>query len=239
MLDSLLNLSRASKLAIAMALDVGLLVICLWAAFALRLSALWPPEVQAFWWLFVLAPITAIPFFVRTGVYHTVIRYIRRRSFRIIAQAVSLHVLVLAGIMIVRGFEDFPRSVLIIYWLICLMAVGGIRFTGRTLLKHLLKARHSPTKVVIFGAGAPGAELAYAMQEGSTYLPIAFVDDKRKLQGTHVHGLIVYPSGELNQLVEKLAVDEVLLAIPSASRARAARSARNCVDRSGDSIRPA
>jgi FlaA1/EpsC-like NDP-sugar epimerase len=214
------SLSRSHKRMVAAALDVTVLPICLWAAFALRLSSIWPQQLQMFWWLFLVAPATALPIFAQSGLYSAVIRYIGSGSFYMIARAVGIHGLVVSGLMAVVGFRGFPRSVLIIYSLLCLLAVAGLRYGGRSVLHYHLNTKTSPRRVLIFGAGSAGAELAHALQNGSCYLPVAFVDDKRLLHGNHVQGLKVYPTAALPRLIEKFSIDEILLAIPAASRAR-------------------
>ncbi|MCP4301345.1 MAG: polysaccharide biosynthesis protein [Gammaproteobacteria bacterium] len=74
--------------------------------------------------------------------------------------------------------------------------------------------------VVIYGAGAGGAQLTEALFIGDDYLPVALVDEKSALHGTRIQGLKVYPSADLENIVARTGATGILLAIPSASRRR-------------------
>jgi FlaA1/EpsC-like NDP-sugar epimerase len=74
--------------------------------------------------------------------------------------------------------------------------------------------------VVIYGAGEAGAELAIALMAGRTYQPVAYVDEKRSLIGTLIHGVPVVPPEEVHAAVRTEGVRTILLAIPTASRVR-------------------
>jgi hypothetical protein len=62
------------------ALDAVLLIIVSWMAFALRLSMWWPPQVAELLWLFIVAPLAALPVFYVLRVYHSVLRYMSNRA---------------------------------------------------------------------------------------------------------------------------------------------------------------
>lgn len=90
----------------------------------------------------------------------------------------------------------------------------------RGFLQWKSRSHDSLKKVVIYGAGAAGAELAETLQVGHEFLPVAFIDDKHALHGSEIRGLKVYPTSELDELINKCGAGEVLLAVPSAPRAR-------------------
>ncbi|MCS3462833.1 FlaA1/EpsC-like NDP-sugar epimerase [Citrobacter sp. JUb117] len=76
------------------------------------------------------------------------------------------------------------------------------------------------TRVVIYGAGASGRQLLPALSQMDEYYPVAFVDDNRALQGQVIHGVSVFAPEKLAWLVEKYEAKKILLAMPSANRAR-------------------
>jgi FlaA1/EpsC-like NDP-sugar epimerase len=208
------------KLPAIMALDGLLLPLSLWTAFALRFNSWWPGEIQELWWLFITAPLIAMPIFIRNGLYRAVLIYISSQAFFTIVKAVSLHVLVLLGIVLVVGLQNGFMTLFAIYWLVALTLVGGSRAILRAVLRWYTRTKNSSTDVVIYGAGEAGAELAEALQAGHEFTPIAFIDDKRELQATEIRGLKVYPTQELETLIKNCGVKQVLLAIPSARRSR-------------------
>src|SRR3546814_892931 len=105
--------------------------------------------------------------------------------------------------------------------MIFLMLLAASRVGIRVALLDLLKvvsasARH----VVVYGAGRAGQQLALSLRHESQVHLVGFVDDDLRLDGQRLDGVPVFGANRLHQLLEDTDVDEVLLAIPSASRAR-------------------
>ncbi len=201
-------------------LDAFLLPAALWMAFTLQFTSLWPEELTAVWVSIVIAPLVAFPLFVRFGLYRAVLLYISIRSFYAIFNAVSLHVLSMFLMALVLDTQRLPISLFIIYWFVSLAFIGGSRFVIRGMLQLLARNRHSPERVIIFGAGEAGVELAEAIFLSHKYLPVAFLDDKHELHGTEILGLKVYPTKMIKKISQRYGAKQVLLAIPSAARSR-------------------
>jgi FlaA1/EpsC-like NDP-sugar epimerase len=212
--------SLKSKRLQIIALDALLLPAALWMAFTLQFTALWPDELSAIWGSILIAPLAAFPVFVRFGLYRAVLLYIGIRSFYAIFNAVSLHVLSLFLVALILGAQHLPFSLFIIYWFVSLAFVGGSRFVIRGMLQWLVRNHSSPDRVIIFGAGEAGIELAEAIFPSHKYFPVAFLDDKHELHGTEILGLKVYPTKMVKKIIHRYGVKQVLLAIPSAARSR-------------------
>ena len=87
----LLNLSRRQKRAIQVSTDVVLVWLALWLAFVVRLGIdEMVNPVKLHFWLFIAAPVVAIPFFIRFGMYRAVMRYFGNDALIAIIKAVSL-----------------------------------------------------------------------------------------------------------------------------------------------------
>jgi len=80
------------------------------------------------------------------------------------------------------------------------------------------KAKKESERVLIYGAGSAGRQLATALYHSKEFSALAYIDDDSKLSGLDVNGIRVYPSSEIELLIERYDIDSVLLAIPSASR---------------------
>ncbi|WP_181893347.1 polysaccharide biosynthesis protein [Falsiruegeria mediterranea] len=97
----------------------------------------------------------------------------------------------------------------------------------RLVLFHIvswLYLRAQPRRrVLIYGAGATGTQLAQALAAHETIRPVAFVDDNMSLQGQTLIGLPVYTPVRTAELLEKYNIDRVLLAMPSQSQPKQAR----------------
>ena len=79
---------------------------------------------------------------------------------------------------------------------------------------------NAPAHVAVYGAGSAGNQLLATLHSDRTRKVVAFLDDNRDLQGRIIGGVPVYGPERLNELAVTLALKEVLLAMPSASRSR-------------------
>ncbi|SFU18013.1 polysaccharide biosynthesis protein [Sedimentitalea nanhaiensis] len=81
-------------------------------------------------------------------------------------------------------------------------------------------------RVLIYGAGTTGTQLASALRAHEDIDPVAFVDDNVSLQGMRLMGLPVFPPARIAELVAQRQIDRVLLAMPSLSQPKQAQIAR-------------
>ena len=221
--------SRGFKRALQVVVDVFLIWFAVWLSFAIRLGTdhLIDP-LGEYLWLFSLAPLTAVPLFIRFGLYRAVLRYFDGNALLTIFKAVTLSALLLAlAIYVVRPDALMPRSVVFIYWFLTLLLVGGVRLLMRQYFVGSLFSRQIPfhrneqqVKVAIYGAGAAGNQLVTALRMGKGMLPVAFVDDDEGIVNRAISGLQVYDSAHVGQLLDDTGAQEILLAIPSVSRSR-------------------
>lgn len=213
------ELPRPAKRLITIVVDLAALPLALWSAFALRFGTLTPP-VERFWWLFIVVPLLTVPILKVSGLYREVLRYMGPQAAVAILKGVSLSVALLGATALLGGARDFPRSVLILYWLTGLLYLGGSRILLRAMLQSIIRRPRGRESVVIYGAGAAGAQLVGALDLSSDYAPVAMVDDDPGLWGSTVRGLRVYSPASLERLVEESGVRHVLLALPAASKER-------------------
>jgi len=220
-------LPRQKKAFILISADVFFAVFALWAALSLRWGELYVPK-SGEWYLFAAAPVIAVPIFIKMGLYRAIIRYIEVRALWTIIQATTLYALVFAFVLYESGIKGVPRTVLPLNWLNMMLLVGSSRFFARWWLGELYLnlgggrgvKSHSKKNVVIYGAGNAGVQLASALGYGREFRPIAFIDDDVLLQKQKVNGLRIYPLSSLRYLIERHQVSDILLAMPSANRAR-------------------
>jgi FlaA1/EpsC-like NDP-sugar epimerase len=162
------------------------------------------------------------------GLYRRLWVYASIRELKLIVLAVTTASVVVSVVMIglfsARVFIGFPRSVLIIDWMLSLMAVGGIRFAIRVLFEsHALpngaQSLRRERNILIVGAGDAGALVAREMQKNRQLNknPVGFLDDDPSKQGNQIHGIAVVGTlSDLARVVEEYHIDEVTIAIPSA-----------------------
>jgi len=208
--------------------DSGLLVFILLASFSIRLGYWYFPGNDLI--LVVLgAPIIAIPIFVRFGLYRAIIRYIGFKALWAVVRAVSLYALVWGIVGFMVAVDGIPRSVIFINWVLSLLVIGGLRIGARWLLTNnpdrtFFASTNSPSeqykRVMVYGAGDAGIQLISALEYSKEYQPVGLFDDSKELQGNQIGGLNIYSIDYIVSVISKLKVDEVLIAMPSASRAK-------------------
>ena len=218
MIRRFLSLPRRAKQFISGVVDLVLLALAFCSALALRFETL-IPDVHVYGWQIIAAPLLAIPIFIRLGFYRAVIRFMEDRVVYIVAGGVTVSVLLLAALVALTHSAGLSRGVLVIYWLLAIVYVGATRFLARSYFLHGERQLVERKRVAIYGAGSAGTQLAYALRAGKEYLPVLFFDDSPALQNAEVAGLRVHAPNELEGVIAARQVDEVLLAIPSASRA--------------------
>ena len=222
-----ISLSRRTKAVILISADTVFAMLALWAAFSLRLGVFYVPKGEI-WYLFAVAPAIAVPIFLRLGLYRAIIRYMEVRALGTIIQACTLYSLVFAFAVLQSGIKGVPRTVSPLNWLNMMVLVASSRFFARWWLGDIYASlsgakffdRRNKRKVVIYGAGNAGVQLAAALDHGHEYRPVAFIDDDPLLHKQKVNGRRIYPFSALSYLIERHRLTDVLLAIPSASRAR-------------------
>ena len=219
-----LSRPRSVKRLIIVAVDFIMIVIALWAAFSLRYGVFYlPPQKQL--WIFLLAPIIAIPIFIRFGLYRAIIRYLGMQALWSVLKATILYTLIFTVVVLIAGTDGVPRTVYGINTLLLLLFVGGSRLMARWWFSHIFQGgvsvqekRRATPPVIIYGAGASGAQMVAALKMSRQLNPVAFVDDDRSLHHQQINGLSVYPFSQLSHLIETFHVKDILLAMPSVAR---------------------
>ena len=230
--SKILSLPRNMKRLIVLSLDLLTIPFALWCSFSLRLGVFFtlddlnfvPGEArQEVLYLFLIAPLIAIPIFIKLGLYRALIRYMGFVAMWTVLKAVSLFTALFGVFILLSGMPGVPRSVIIINWILLVLLIGATRAWGRWWLTgsfHSFSRGANRTKVVIYGAGNAGVQIATALASGDEFQPIAFIDDNPALQGNYIEGCRVYPFDKLSGLIEDFEAKEVLMAMPSVSRSR-------------------
>ena len=92
--------------------------------------------------------------------------------------------------------------------------------TRKIKISHSKKQSSDYKRVLIYGSGDAGIQLISALAYSNEYHPVGLIDDSVELQGSQIRGLEIYSFSNIGKIIDKLKVDEVLIAMPSASRKR-------------------
>ena len=183
------------------------------AVLAIKLIVFWQYGCFKGWWRYVSMP--------------DLVQIVKANflgSFVFVAYAVLIYRLV-----------QIPRAVLILDGVFCFLAIGGIRFMTRAFREHYLPVRQGTelrqTRALIVGAGDAGQLIAREVRSNPQLDldVIGFIDDdpaKRKgtFQGLNVFGSQV----DMGKIVNEHGVDEIIIAIPSASGSQIRELVERC-----------
>lgn len=217
-----LALSRPVKRLVVLLLDVCLCFLTVWLAFYLRLGEFVPLQGTAFL-VSCISVVIAVPLFIVSGLYRAIFRYSGWPALMTVAKAIVAYGLIFSVVVTVVGVSGVPRTVGLIQPILLLMAVGISRAFARMWLGGLYRntlRQASLPKVLIYGAGSAGRQLAAAMLNNSVLRVVGFLDDDDRLHGHVLNALPIYAPADLPDLVKTLGISDVLLALPSAGRNR-------------------
>ncbi|GEM_PF-71669 len=215
--------------------DALLTVAAIVFAMMIRLEIFYPDyflfsrHIRTVWPFIILAMVVRPVVFYCAGIYQRMWRYATTRDFvrLVVAVGIGSLILSLVTLLLLRPFliTDFPRSLLILEGLLGVFFLGGLRVILKVSENYAdeidwKKVDVKPARrALIVGAGDTGVHLAREFIDNPQLgtQPIAFVDDDQKKIGRKTHGLDVFgPLVSLADIVQRMNVDEVIIAIPNA-----------------------
>jgi FlaA1/EpsC-like NDP-sugar epimerase len=160
-----------------------------------------------------------MPIFIKFGLYRTVIRYLGFDALWEVFKAVSLYALIWGLVGFMAAIDGLPRSVILINWVLSLLFISGIRLLAYWYFSDQFRKSNTGSKnVIIYGAGSAGRQLAVALDGLSEYYPVAYIDNNINIINRKIRGIQVHSPEDIQALLKKFKVSEILIAIPSISR---------------------
>ena len=217
---------RVERAVVLGAVDICLIVICtfaaFWARFDFKISSIPPVYMGMLNQLLPINVFSTIVIFIIFQLYKSVWRYASAdEMLKIVGAICSIGVfnVVVTVIFKIR----VPRSYYLFYPLFLGICATGLRFSYRFL--RVLRAKgffgktpHNRKNVMIVGAGAAGNSILKEI-EASSYVNMdvkCFIDDNAGCQGKLMRGVPIVGGREnIHDVVEKMEIDEIIIAIPS------------------------
>ncbi|MGZ8649648.1 MAG: polysaccharide biosynthesis protein, partial [Solirubrobacteraceae bacterium] len=187
--------------------------------------------------------------FALFGLYRHWMRYSSQREYLLIGQAVAASVIALVAyvaafqpkqILSPEGYVSLtvPTSVLVLFGLLLLVFMGAVRYATHVAYERPVRGWTAPRNarsVLIVGAGDGGRLLLREILRNPDlgFRPVGFVDDDPRKQHARIdRGLeVLGTTQELPRVLDDVAPDEVLIAVPSAPGTMRARVVRACRER--------
>jgi len=193
--------------------------------FVLKQTDIWQLKDVLLW----IVPLKLFVFFV-LGLYRGMWRFTSVRDFWKLAQACFVSMLlIMAIVLFIYRFSGFSRAVFILDGGLTFFLAGGLRmairlyFASQTRFQENGRFFYQPkhqTRVLIVGAGAAGEKILREIFENYQihYEVVGFIDDDPVKQGRSIHGVPVLGHlDDMHKIIAAKNIDEILIAIPSAS----------------------
>ena len=228
LLHHLVNLGGRSKLAIVLFVDALLCFAAVVIAFSLRLGQ-WDLFSPAITKVTLAAWALWMPTFAWVGIYHSIVRFMGSRTMLGIASSSLTMMLGLGLIFAIDGVVGVPRTIVVIQPLVFAVLLALSRIVARYVLYDLLNrhaAEGARQRVLIYGAGSAGRQLALSLRHEPSMSLSGYIDDDDSLIGKHLDGVRVHASDDVAGLIERQQIATVLLALPRVSRQERERIVR-------------
>ncbi len=147
------------------------------------------------------------------------------------AVTISSLAIVFIAFMFARFSYGYSRSVFVIDWMLTLILVGGSRCFFRAFRELIVNYRVGGRNTLIVGAGNIGEIVLKQIKNNpmSRLKVVGFIDDDLHKLGSRIHGVKVQGSSrDLLEIADKNKVQEVVIAIHSASAATISRIESIC-----------
>ncbi|ANU37665.1 polysaccharide biosynthesis protein [Vibrio scophthalmi] len=218
-LNFIWQLSRLHKRVVSVIIDTLLILFALHIALWTRLGDVKFLSDGDNLLLITLTVISTVLIFTKIGLYRAILRYLTFQALFVVMAGAILSAVSLS-VFAYYLQESIPRTVPIIYGAYLALLCGGARLVVRNLVATMSPSKDSRQDVLIYGAGSGGRQLAVALRASENYRVRAFIDEDNTLTNTMILGLPVVDLNKTQALIAKYEIVKILLAIPSASRAR-------------------
>ncbi|MDX2200091.1 MAG: nucleoside-diphosphate sugar epimerase/dehydratase [Phycisphaerae bacterium] len=243
---------RANRLFVSAASHLALFVLAWILSFGLAYNFRISPEADWLrrWCLPLLLPVIVIKLgvFMTFGLHRGWWRYVSLRDILSITKAAWISffgIWLLISVVIrnpwlvgladdplqIRG-DQFPESVYPLDFGLTIALVAGARFAVRLYHEEVRpSAEGSLPRLLILGAGNAGENAVRELMRSPVqhYRIVGFLDDNRDKHGAHIHGMpVLGPIASIKEYCEEHDVEEILIAMPSASKERIRRVVELC-----------
>lgn len=205
-----------------MCVDIGICVSTVFFAYWIRLGE-WVFPAGTQWFSYFAAIIFSIPIFISFGLYRAIFRYVGWGALMAVTRACVVYGLIHSFAFTLIGISGVPRTIGVLQPILLFLAVGASRAMARYWLGggyQTLYKLGRKRRVLIYGAGSSGRQLAAGLANSEEMHVVGFVDDDTSLHGSVLNGKSIHGPQNLMDLIERLAISDLLLAVPSASRQR-------------------
>lgn len=220
-LNYLLQLDRGYKRLFVATVDAFLCIFAVQLAFSLRLGE---------WMIFerssnittLIALALWAPIYIGFGTYRTIFRFAGSGTMMSLARVTAIYAIPISALSMIWTIPGVPRTIGLIVPIIFFLLLCFSRIFARYIIVDVLSQRDfvgEPRRVLIYGAGSSGKQLASSLRHEPGMLLMGFVDDNPRLDAQTLDGLKIHHRRKLVRLIEQYRISDIVLAMPSNSKA--------------------
>ncbi|NTW32710.1 MAG: hypothetical protein HGB12_08815, partial [Bacteroidetes bacterium] len=203
----LLAVPRRVKQAVAVGYDLFSSILAVWVSFSLRLEHVHHPEGLQ-WIPYLIAPALMLPLFTYAGIYCAILSYGGFAVFIRFIKTAGVYGVLLFSVVKLLNLPEVPHSVAFLQPMIFLITTGGTRvlfrfFYNKGDYRQSNNSRGIPNRLLIYGAGSAGAEIANSIRRSAKYELAGYLDDDPQLHGRTINGMLVFSPDEAESLIER------------------------------------
>lgn len=205
-----------------MLIDLIVFPALLWLSYELRLSDVsiyTSDSISQFYFDELWVSLLAVASLFACGIYYFVIRASNENLiFRL---SIATAIIVISTFILKSITHTFiPVSVILMFGFMVLFWVLLSRAGIRLLVRNILSSSKVSKRIAIYGAGAAGQRIAQALLNSDEHVPLFFIDDDKNLINRRAGKLKIYSAQAGLEALKDYEIDEILIALPSVSRAR-------------------
>ena len=213
--EFLIGLPRPVKQLVVFGTDaVGFALCAIGVAWLLFAGELATSQIA---WISLVAVVVALLLGWSQGLYRSVVRYMGLDLFFAGAKAAAGSAVAGGVFLYFADIAGAPVRWVVAFWGAAFIYICSSRYLARVFLIHR-RSHVERERVIIYGAGSAGAQLAITLFGDDEFLPVAMVDDDVTLHKKLVKGLLVHSPTLIETIIRDTKATRVLLALPTASR---------------------
>ncbi len=206
-------------------IDLVISAVSLLIAYLIRFdikadAEMWYSEFAIVQYSVILFFVIRLIVFYSFGIQKGIVRHTSTSDFKRLFLAITTTSVIFAIIGVIRyfwidGYYMFPVSIIIIEYVFCFFLMAVSRFVVKLLYLESVKSDLEQKYVLIYGAGVSGL-IAKRMIEKDTrihFKVFGFLDDNHRISGTRISGSEVFHTDELEEILEKNTISQVIIAI--------------------------
>ena len=207
-LDHIFELNRFLKISIQILFDGFLIILSFILSWYMRLDQKFYSYIDEIWtYLIIILPITLIIFF-RLSFYKNIVRFISISFIKTALLGSIISCLTIYAVSYALNLY-MPRSIPLIYLLILLITVCGVRFQLNFLYFFYLNKKRK--KIAIIGTNKNGIKLASLMDQDDDNNLVAFFDYKKSIIGSKIRGKYVYKIDLIENFIINKKINLILI----------------------------